>query len=106
MIGQIFIPFKDIRYNEQCAYHIFVVLLPRGCNRKKLVNYLQDCGIQTSVHYPKFWSFSRYANEFNKTKYPVCDIIADNSLTLPLYPEIKDKEIKYVCKKLRSFINE
>lgn len=100
------IPFQHITRNFKCAYHIFVIMLPKGCNRKKLVSYLQDYGIQTSVHYPKFWGFSKYNNEFDKTKYPVCDVIANRALTLPLFTEIKDKEILYICKKLRSFINE
>ena len=61
---------------------------------------MKSMGIQTSIHYPAFWSFSIYRNSFIEKDYPICSEISKRELTLPLYPTMKENEIIIVCKSL------
>ena len=100
------IPFTKYKNLENAAYHIFPILLSDGINRKSFIQQLQRKKIQSSIHYPPFWSFSKYKNIFNHKNYPVCSKVSDKQVTLPLYPNITDDEIEYVCNCMRDIIDE
>ena len=97
-------PFQNLDYNFEAAYHIFPILIPKGSNRQLLIESLKKEGVQTSVHYPAFWSFSVYKKIFSKTKYPFCKEICDRQLTLPLFPTMKEEDVKYVFNKLKKLL--
>ena len=100
----ILFPFQNIGYNYEAAYHIFPILIPKSINRQLLIDKLKQEGIQTSVHYPAFWSFSIYKKIFSKTKYPFCKEICDRQLTLPLFPTMKEEDVRYVFNKLKKLL--
>ena len=98
------LPFQNISYDFNAAYHIFPILLPKKLNRQKLIEKLKKQGIQTSIHYPAFWSFSAYKNIFKKIKYPFCKEICDRQLTLPLFPSMTEENVEFVFNKLKKFL--
>ena len=100
----ILFPFQNLDYNFEAAYHIFPILIPKGSNRQLLIESLKKEGVQASVHYPAFWSFSVYKKIFSKTKYPFCKEICDRQLTLPLFPTMKEEDVKYVFNKLKKLL--
>ena len=53
------IAFKDL-IGENFSYHLFVILLPKNVDRKKLINFLFKNGIETSVHYKPIHEFNLY----------------------------------------------
>ena len=69
------------------------------------MNKLKDKGIQCSIHYPPFWSFSKYKNYFDAKNYPICSDISKRQVTLPLYPSLKEQEVEYICTSLRDIID-
>ncbi len=98
------IPFQNISYSFKAAYHIFPILLPLGVNRDLLIKKLKKQGVQTSTHYPPFWSFSKYKDIFNYKKYPVCEEICDRQLTLPFFPNMKKEDITTVYLSLKKLL--
>lgn len=98
------LPFQKISYDFNAAYHIFPILLPKKLNRQVLIEKLKEQGVQTSVHYPAFWSFSVYKNIFKKKKYPFCMEICDRQLTLPLFPSMTEENVEFVLNKLKKFL--
>jgi len=95
-------PFECLNYKFKSAYHIFPILLPLSSNREKVMSRLKKMGVQSSTHYPAFWSFSAYKKAFDKKEFPICDDICSRQITLPLYPMMKKKEVSYVCTSLRK----
>lgn len=80
--------------------HIFCVLLPEETKRSFVMSYLKSHGIQTSIHYPAFHTFTEYRKLIKKGDLPIVDIICDRELTLPLHPRLTTEDVDFVSKKL------
>lgn len=78
------------------AYHILPVLLPVEVDRVNVIEALRAKGIQSSIHYPPFWTFTAYANYFDSSDLPVATVICERELTLPLFPTMTDDEVDVV----------
>jgi dTDP-4-amino-4,6-dideoxygalactose transaminase len=92
------IPFQG-RSEESSAYHIFPLLLDPGYDRTAVIEALKTEGIQASIHYPDFRSFSAYKNELPHAT-PIASDISSRGLTLPLYPTMQPSEVRLVCEAL------
>ncbi|MCE1197042.1 DegT/DnrJ/EryC1/StrS family aminotransferase [bacterium] len=77
------------------TYHIMPVLLPENADRGRLIEFMKEDGIQTSVHYPSIQSFTAYKDIVGPT--PVAEYISEHELTLPLYPTMTAAEVDLVC---------
>jgi len=93
-------PFAELRKEDISAFHILPVLLPVDVNRVAVIDGLKAKGIQSSIHYPPFWSFSGYAGYFDPKDTPVAAEICGRELTLPLYPTMTDEEVDLVTSSL------
>ena len=102
--NKIIIPFKD--YQDLCTNYIFTIVLKDSDRDKRdlLRNKLAEQGIQTSVHYPAIHRFSIYKNEYDKL--PNTEYVADNLITLPMYGNLKEETIDFVCNTLLELLDE
>mgnify|MGYP001211065339 CR=1 FL=1 len=100
------IPFKYKNANLRSAFHIMPVLIPSKCNRAKVINYLKDKRIQSSIHYPPFWDFNAYSNQFAAKNFPIAADICNRELTLPLFPSMTLDQVDHVCEVLLDACNE
>ncbi len=96
------IPFANLQVDHVSAYHILPVLLPVETERNAVVEGLKAEGIQSSIHYPPFWSFTAYAGQFSSADAPIATAICDRELTLPLFPTMTDEEVDLVTTSLRE----
>lgn len=91
-----------IRDGAEHIYHKFVISTK---NRDNLRNYLKEKGIQIMVHYNK----TIYENpSFNSIRYKAdgLSIVHDvkkSVLSLPLYPELKNDEVLYICDAIKAY---
>ena len=83
------------------VYHLFVIKTEK---RDQLQKYLKEQGIDTIIHYPIPIS------ELEGLKVHVTDedleisiINAKKILSLPMYPELEEDEIRYVCDNIKYF---
>ena len=81
------------------VYHLFVV---RMGNRNEVRDKLAQKGIATGVHYPiALPNLSAYSYLGHKSEdFPVATAYANEILSLPLYPEISEEQVAYVCEEL------
>ena len=77
----------------------------RHPRRDALRAFLARRGIQTQIHYPiPVHLQPAYADlGFPPGSLPVTEAIAREVLSLPLYPEMADAHIDYVCDAIHSF---
>lgn len=72
-----------------------------GISRDKLYTALEKEKIQTKKYYfPPLHRQNEYIKLFPKLKklcLPVTEFLAENSLTLPLYPGLNKKDVKRIC---------
>lgn len=102
--SEIILPFTKMDITYKSSHHIFPIILPRKINRSKLMKSLKSKGIQTSIHYPAFHSFTAYKKILKRGELPVCDQITDRELTLPLHPKMRKKDVEFVCMNLLNFL--
>jgi len=86
-------------------HHVFHLFVIRCRQRSRLLSYLQKKGIEFKIHYPypvhlqKAYQFLGY----KKGDFPVAERLAEEVISLPLFPEISKKELEYTVKALNSF---
>lgn len=103
-IDEISIPFIDFKWKS--SYHIFPVLLSETLNKYKIIDDLKKKGIQTSIHYPPIHHFSYYKRKFKLDNIilPNSDFVANNIISLPLYPDMTKEDVIYVTQSLKKLI--
>lgn len=91
----------DDRYS---VYHTYIIKTDR---RDELQDFLKDKGIDTKVHYPIPIHLQPAASYLGNKEgdYPVTESQRDRILSLPVYPELSDEEIKYVINQIKDFFN-
>ncbi len=80
----------------------FVVYTDR---RDELLVFLESMGIETKVHYAKTLSELPIAKDI-KVKPDMLSTsvnLTRGLLSLPIYPELNDSEVEYICEKVKSF---
>ncbi len=96
-ISGISVPFKN--YGEKPSYHIFPILLAEDISRNEFIDKLKEKGIQTSIHYPPIHLFTYYRKKFGfeEGMLPKTEFVGEHEVTLPLYPMMKQEDVKYIC---------
>ncbi len=93
-------PFEE-RHNKH-AYHQYVI---ETDFRDKLLNFLRSKGIKGGIHYPiPLHKQKAYEHlHTRKGSLPVSEKASRRILSLPIFPEITDKEVKFVASTVKSF---
>jgi len=84
------------------VYHLYVI---RAKKRDKLQAYLKENGIGTGLHYPfPLHLTGAYSHlGYKKGDFPMAEKLADEILSLPMYAELTEEQIDYVCGKIIDF---
>jgi dTDP-4-amino-4,6-dideoxygalactose transaminase len=90
--------------NTLSAYHIYPVFVDR---RDAVRDRLTQAGIETNVHYPipchlqpGFQSLG-----YGPGAFPISELVAQRELSLPIFPEMTQEQIEYVCANLRQAVS-
>lgn len=88
--------------NRYDVYHQFVIEVDK---RDKLQKYLIDNGVPTLIHYPiPIHRQKAFVDKYgDSSNFPVADKLADRILSLPIYPEMTEEMIAYVCQQIKKF---
>ncbi|HOX38882.1 MAG TPA: DegT/DnrJ/EryC1/StrS family aminotransferase [Candidatus Brocadiia bacterium] len=81
--------------DREHAWHLFVVRTPE---RDRLRNHLENRGIGTQIHYPiPVHLQPAFADlGFRAGSFPTCERFCGEILSLPLFPELEESEIRQV----------
>jgi dTDP-4-amino-4,6-dideoxygalactose transaminase len=85
------------------VYHLYVVRVPR---RDELRAWLQEHGVGTGIHYPVPIHLQRAYSDlgYQRGDLPVTERVADEILSLPMFPELQREQIAYVADAVRAFV--
>lgn len=84
------------------VYYVFQI---KAEHRDELAACLKEKGIGTSVYYPvplhmqKCFDYLGY----KKGDFPVAEKLCEQVLALPIFPEITEDEVSYVCESIKEF---
>jgi dTDP-4-amino-4,6-dideoxygalactose transaminase len=84
------------------VYHLFVI---QTDNREALQNYLQEKGIASGLHYPVPLHLQEAYKDLGhkKGEFSVAENAAERILSLPMYPELAEHQIKHVCEAIAQW---
>lgn len=87
------------------VYHLFVIQVPSNKQRDELAKYLNENEISTGLHYPiPLHMQPCFSNlGYKKGDFPVTEQLAECGLSLPMYSELTDEQIGYVCEKIKAY---
>jgi dTDP-4-amino-4,6-dideoxygalactose transaminase len=99
-LSEVVCPFNPDYINP--VYHLYVIMAK---NRDALSKHLNDNGIQTGLHYPiPLHKQAAYAYLNHKEgDFPVAEECCSRILSIPMYPEIPEEQIDFVCKTIEQF---
>ena len=97
----------DVKVPQEMPYakHVYHVFCVRVKDRQKLMDFLKEKGVFTNIHYPipihlqKAYSFLGY----KKGDFPVTEGSMDEILSLPMFAELTEEQIKYTTDCIREF---
>jgi len=90
--------------------HIFHQYTIRVKNNKRdeLMEFLGEKNIGSKVYYPLPLHLQKCFGSlgYKKGDLPVSEKAVEEVLSLPIFPELTDEEIKYVCDSIKSFLGD
>lgn len=95
----------EIHPQAQSVFHQFVI---QSSQRDGLQKYLTQRGVGTLIHYPipphLQAAYSHLG--YKKGDFPIAEQLANESLSLPIYPGLKETQIIYICNIIADFFTK
>lgn len=91
-----------IKSDRKTSWHLYVIKVN---NRDELYKKLKENGINTSVHFIPVHKHPYYKDKYGykDNDYPVANEVFNKSLSLPIYPGLKDEEVDYIIEKVLKY---
>ena len=85
------------------VYHVYAI---RVDSRDELSQKLKGKGISTIIHYPIPLHLQPAYKKFGYKKgdFPVAEKVAKQILSLPMYPHLKEKQIRYIVNSIKDIL--
>jgi len=95
------LPVCKVGINEH-AWHLYPIILNEKSKtpRNIFIEKLSSAGIGTSVHYKPLYRMTYYRETYNLNpeNFPTSEKIWKGNVSLPIFPELTEEELEYVCK--------
>jgi len=90
--------------NQHNVYYVFNIFAE---NRDGLAEYLKSKGVATSIYYPKPLHLQKCFEYlgYKEGQFPVTEKMCNQILALPIYPELTNEEVEYICECIKGFYN-
>lgn len=91
-----------IKTDRATSWHLYVIKVN---NRDELYKKLKADGVHTSVHFIPIHEHPYYKKQYNfqKENYPQANKVFEQSLSLPIYPDLTEEETDYIIEKVLQY---
>lgn len=92
----------EAEFNKH-VYHQYTI---RVRDREGLRRHLAAAGIPTGVYYPLSLHLQEVFSGlgYREGDFPASERAAQEVLSLPIYPELEEEEVEYICDRIRAFL--
>ncbi len=106
--NRVLLPAAVYRSGGAENYHIYNQYIIRVNKRDELRKYLADNGIGSEIYYPVPFHRQECFESMipSAEKFPVADMFAEETLALPIFPELTEEQIEYTVKTIADFIEK
>ena len=104
-IKELILPYESKSYNH--VYQLYTIRLTNNKIRNDLQKFLTKKGIMTKIffepiHLSNFYKKLGYKNK----KLTNTEKISNTVLSLPIFPDLKEEEIRYICNSIKEFFEK
>ncbi len=103
----VILPWFDER-NRQ-PWHLFVIRIGDSSPvpRDEVIRGLAERGVQTSMHFIPVHTFTAYRRmgRWAEGDFPVAEKLSASAITLPMFPDMTDDDVDYVCNALEETLS-
>jgi perosamine synthetase len=91
---------------DERGWFVYVVQVPRGVDRDRVVEGLRERGIDSKPYLPAIHLMTFYRERFGhrEGEFPVCEDVAARSLALPFFPGLSEGQVARVAEGLGAAI--
>ncbi len=89
----------------KAVYHLYVVRVGK-VKREDLQAHLQQKGVSTGIHYPTALPNLKAYRRFNYSNgdFPEATKASKEILSLPMFPELEEEQIRYIAQSIKEFV--
>ncbi len=104
--------FQKINFqNVKHAYHLFLLVIDKKKTKKKrddLISFLFKNKIGVGINYRTVTDMTVYRKKYGWTNNtcPHSKYLGDNTLSIPVHPNVTKKEAIYICEKINQFFQK
>jgi len=103
-VDEIILPPDDSK-DKKPSYHLFEIKTKK---RDELLNFLKENKIICLIHYPTpipYQPLYKKLFGFKEGGFPKSEELSAQAMDLPMFPDLKDEQIKYISEKIHEFFN-
>ena len=93
---------------ESHSWHLFPIKIrsESSVSRNDFMKFMSERGIGTSVHYKPLHQLTYYRETYGlkPENYPNAEMIWQSTVSIPIYPELLEDELKYICNTIREIL--
>jgi len=84
-------------YEDKKGFHVYHLYVVRVKNRDRVIKILNEQGIKVLIHYPMPLHLQPAYKDsgYKKRDFPVAEKVAQEIISLPMHPYLKEAQIKY-----------
>jgi len=92
--------------NSRHVFQLYSIMLQNTKRRTELMKFLAKKGIMTKVYFDPIHKTDFYKKiKFKQSNLQNTEEISDRILSLPLYPDLNQKELQYIVDSISNFFN-
>ncbi|MFB2863359.1 dTDP-4-amino-4,6-dideoxygalactose transaminase [Aeromonas sp. MdU4] len=85
--------------------HMFYFLCESLKQRTELIDFLKKENVHAVFHYLSLHSSEYYQSKHTSRELPYADLFSDRLVRLPLFYELTDEQVDFICEKVSSFLS-
>ncbi len=92
------------KYDTNHSFHLFVVKV-RSVNSEDFIEKLHAYNVGAGLHFPAAHDFSYIVKKYGKTSLKNTDKLKDKIVSLPLFPDMREEDVLYVCEAIKEILS-
>jgi dTDP-4-amino-4,6-dideoxygalactose transaminase len=99
--------FESEQKSSSCHLYTLRIKDINESQRDAIIQFLTDAGISVNVHFIPLPMLSVFRESgYDIADYPVAYRMYANEISLPIYPQLTEKQINYICEHLIKALNQ
>lgn len=95
---------------ENHSWHLFPIIIRPDApvSRNEFILQMENAGIGTSVHYKPLHRMTYYKETYhlNPDDFPNTERIWNGTVSLPIYPDLTDSDLNYICETIKRILTK